>query len=30
VTAKGRFLDPDLSGEPAVRRALTSAARSCR
>jgi hypothetical protein len=30
VTAEGRFLDPDLTGRPAVRRWLTLAARSCR
>lgn len=30
VTADGRFLDPDLSGRPAVRRSLTLAARGCR
>jgi hypothetical protein len=30
VTAEGRFLDPDLTERPAVRRWLTLAARSCR
>jgi len=30
VTADGRFLDPDLTGEPALRRSLARVARSCR
>jgi hypothetical protein len=30
VRSDGRFLDPDLSGQPGLRRSLVHAARSCR